>query len=166
MQKYCPEWLLSATVAVAAERFIASPLSLELFAKKYAQVLSEKYAEISPDLIEQSVEGFLRVLADAEADNADVVLRSYAFNRITLKANGEARRMRGMFSSELDGTRTEDYSVDQIIKAFRPFFFTLRSKPSMMAPATWSWQQIENGEWIIDLPDVEVSLLDTFNDLT
>jgi hypothetical protein len=36
----------------------------------------------------------------------------------------------------------------------------------MTAPATWSWQQIENGEWIIDLPDVEVSLLDTFNDLT
>ena len=40
MQKFCPEWLLSATVAVAAERYLVSPLSLDLFAKKYAKVLS------------------------------------------------------------------------------------------------------------------------------
>lgn len=165
MSKYCPEWIVSATVALVAERYLGSPLGLELFAKKYAQVLSERYLEIGPDLIEQSAEGFLRVLAEAEAENADVVLRSYAYNRITRMGNGEARKIKGLFSSALDGTRTPDYSVDQLVKSFRPFFFLLRSKPSMAAPASWSWKQIENGEWLVDLPDVEVTLLDSLNDL-
>jgi hypothetical protein len=165
MSKYCPEWLLSATVALVAQRYLASPLGLDLFAKKYAQILSERYLEIGPDLIEQTAEGFLRVLAEAEADDADAVLRSYAFNRITRMGNGEPRRIKGMFSSALDGTKTEEYGLDQMIKSFRPFFFLLRSKPAMAAPVSWSWKQIENGEWIVDLPDVEVTLLDSFDDL-
>lgn len=164
MSKYCPEWLLSATVALVAQRYLVSPFGLDLFAKKYAQILSERYLEIAPDLIEQSAEGFLRVLAEAEADNADVALGSYAYHRITRAENGEPRRIKGVFSDALHGTRTEDYTVDLIIKGFRPFFFQLRSKPSMVAPSTWTWKQIENGEWITDLPDVEISLLDSFGD--
>lgn len=163
MSKYCPEWLLSATVALVAQRYLVSPFGLDLFAKKYAQLLSERYLEIGPDLIEQSAEGFLRVLAEAEADNADVVLGSYAYHRITRVENGEQRRIKGVFSSALDGARTQDYSVDQIIKGFRPFFFLLRSKPSMAVPMSWTWKQIDNGDWITDLPDVEISLLDSFD---
>lgn len=166
MSKYCPEWILSATVALVAERYLGSPLGLDLFAKKYAQVLSQRYLEIGPDLIEQSAEGFLRVLAEAEAEDADVVLRSYAYNRVTRMGNGEPRKIKGLFSSALDGTRTAEYNLDQLIKSFRPFFFLLRSKPALAAPASWSWKQIENGEWLVDLPDVEVTLLDSFNDLT
>lgn len=165
MSKYCPEWLISATVALVAQRYLASPLGLDLFAQKYAQVLSERYSEIGPDIIEQGVEGFLRVLSEAEVEDAESVLRSYAFNRITRLPNGEPRKIKGLFSSGLNGTKTEEYNVDQIIKSFRPFFFLLRSKPSMAAPSTWTWKQIENGEWIVDLPDVEVTLLDSFNDL-
>lgn len=164
MYKYCPEWLLSATVALVAQRFLASPFGLDIFAKKYAQILSERYLEITPGLIEQSAEGFLRVLAEAEADNADVVLGSYAYHRITRAENGEPRRIKGMFSNALVGTRTEEYNLDLIVKGFRPFFFQLRSKPSMVAPTTWTWNQIEDGEWITELPDVEISLLDSFDD--
>lgn len=166
MSKHCPEWLISATVALVAQRYLDSPLGLDLFAKKYAQVLSERYSEIGPDVIEQSVEGFLRVLSEAEADDADAVLRSYAYNRITRMANGEPRKIKGLFSSALDGARIEEFNVDQMVKSFRPFFFLLRSKPSLAAPTSWSWKQVENGEWIVDLPDVEVSLLDSFNDLS
>ncbi|WP_439138969.1 hypothetical protein [Roseicyclus sp.] len=126
--------------------------------------MSERYLEIGPDLIEQSAEGFLRVLAEAEADNADAVLGSYAYHRITRAENGEPRRIKGLFSSALDGTRTEEYNIDQIVKGFRPFFFLLRSKPTMAAPMSWTWKQIENGEWITELPDVEISLLDSFDD--
>lgn len=164
MSKYCPEWLVSATVAIVADRYLVSPFSLDIFAKKYAQTLSERYIAIAPDLIEQSAESFLRVLAEAEADDADVVLRSYAYHRITRAENDEPRRIKGMFSNALDGTRTEEYNVDLIVKVFRPFFFQLRSKPSMVVPATWTWKQIENGEWITDLPDLEISLLDSFDD--
>lgn len=164
MSKYCPEWLVSATVALVAERYLASPLGLDLFAKKYAQILSERYAEIGPQVIEESAEGFLRVLAEADAEDANGVLRSYAFDRITRTANGEARRIKGMFSSALDGSRTPEYNVEQMIKSFRPFFFLLRSKPSLAAPASWSWKQIENGDWLSDLPEVEVNLFDNFDD--
>lgn len=166
MSKFCPEWLLSATVALVAKRYLDSPLELALFARKYANILSEHYNEITPDLIEQSAEGFLRVLSEAEAEDADSVLHSYAFGRITRLENGDPRRIKGLFSSALDGTRAEEYNAEQLIKSFRPFFFLLRSKPSLSAPSTWSWKHIENGEWIIDLPNVEISLLDSFNDPT
>jgi hypothetical protein len=163
MSKYCPEWIMSATAALVAERYLGSPFGLDAFAKKYAQILSERYAEIGPQVIEQSAEGFLRILAEAEAEDANGVLRSYAFHRITRTANGEPRRIKGMFSSALDGSRVSEYGVEQMIKSFRPFFFLLRSKPSLAAPASWSWKQIENGEWLTDMPDVEVSLFDGFD---
>ena len=83
MSKFCPEWLVSATVALVAQRYLASPLELNLFARKYAQTLSERYADIRPDMIEQSAEGFLRVLFEAGAEDAESVLHSYAFGRIT-----------------------------------------------------------------------------------
>lgn len=165
MSKFCPEWLVSATVALVAQRYLTSPLELNPFARKYAQTLSEHYADIRPDMIEQSAEGFLRVLFEAGAEDAESVLHSYAFGRITRLENGEPRRIKGMFSSALDGTRTEDYNAEQLIKAFRPFFFLLRSKPSLTAPSTWTWKQIEDGEWVTDLPNIEVSLLDGFSDL-
>jgi hypothetical protein len=163
MSKYCPEWLLSATVALVAQRYISSPLGLDLFAFKYSQILSERYDEIAPTLIEQSVEGILRILAEAEAEDAEAVLRSYAYNRITWVGNGEPRRIKGLFSSALDGTKTEEYNLEQLVKNFKPFFFLLRSKPAMAAPASWTWKQIENGDWIVNLPDIEVSLLDSLN---
>jgi hypothetical protein len=35
-----------------------------------------------------------------------------------------------------------------------------RSKPELEAPAGWDWSKIEDGEWLTDFPELEVSVFD------
>jgi hypothetical protein len=35
-----------------------------------------------------------------------------------------------------------------------------RSKPELAAPAGWDWSKIEDGEWLKDFPELEVSVFD------
>lgn len=162
MTKYCPDWLFSAVAALVAQRFLQSPLDLAVFARKYAELLSEHYIAVPPEHLEQTAEEFLRILSEVEADDADGALRSFAHDRLMRLPTGEVRRIKGLFRSALEGTRTCEYSVAATIKAFRPFYFMTRTKPDLIAPASWSWKHIPDGEWINALPEVEVSILDHF----
>lgn len=160
MTKYCPDWLFSAVCALIAQRYLQSPYELAIFARKYASILSEHYIDVPPEHLEQTAAEFLRILAEVEADDADGALRSFAFDRLTRLPTGEARRIKGLFSSALDGTRTLEYAPAATIKAFRPFYFMMRTKPALAAPLSWSWKQLQDGDWVCELAEVEVSFLD------
>lgn len=160
MSKYCPDWLFSAVAALVAQRYLHSPFELSVFARKYSAVLSEHYELVPPDHLEQTAEEFLRILAEVEADDADGALRSFAHDRLTRMPTGEVRRIKGLFRSALDGTRNCEYSVSAAAKAFRPFYFMMRNKSELVAPPSWSWKHVPDGEWINNLPEIEVSILD------
>lgn len=162
MSKYCPDWLFSAVAALVAQRYLHAPFELAVFARKYAAALSEHYADVPAEHLEQTASEFLRILAEVEADDADGALRSFACDRLTRLPTGENRRIKGLFSSALDGTRNCEYSPAATIKAFRPFYFMMRTKPALAAPASWTWKQVQDGDWINSLPEIEVSILDNF----
>lgn len=162
MSRYCPDWLFSAVSALIAQRYLQSPFDLPVFANKYASILSERYIPVPPEHLEQTASEFLRILAEVEADDADGALKAFAYDRLTRLPTGEARKIKGLFSSALDGTRACEYSVAATVKAFRPFYFMTRTKPGLMPPLSWNWQHIQDGDWIKELPNVEVSFLDSF----
>lgn len=162
MSRYCPDWLFSAVAALIAQRYLQSPFDLSVFANKYAALLSERYIAVLPEQLEQTATEFLHILAEVEADDADGALKAFAYDRITRMPSGEPRRIKGLFTSALDGTRTCEYSVVATVKAFRPFYFMTRTKPALMAPPSWTWKNIPDGDWITELPGVEVSFLDSF----
>lgn len=158
--KYCPEWLFSAVVALVAQRYLTSNLGLEAYAVRYAQALSERYAPIPPEMLEAAAEGCLRHLSEAEADNAFEVLDSFAFNRICTDGHGNPRRLKRLFGSELDGAKAPEYSAEKTARDFKPLIYMLRLKPELAPPAGWTWDAVEDGEWLRTLPGLEVSLFD------
>lgn len=158
--KYCPEWLFSAVVALVAHRYLTSNLGLEAFAARYADALAEHYAPIPPEMIATAAEGCLRHLSDAEADNAPEVLEAFAYNRILSDGHGNPRRLKRLFGSELDGAKTAEYSAERTAREFKPLIYMLRLKPELAPPAGWSWESIEDGEWLRTLPGLDVSLFD------
>jgi hypothetical protein len=158
--KHCPEWVFSAVVALVAQRYLLANLSLSAFATKYAQVLGERFAPVEPVEIESAAEGCLRVLVEANADDALGPLNSFAHQKIAIDAAGAPRKIRRLFGSELDGSKTQEYSAERTVKEFKPFLYMLRAKPEFAAPAGWNWTKIEDGDWLCKLPEVEVTFMD------
>ena len=161
MSRFCPEWLFGAVIALIGHRYISSSLPLSPFAIKYSQILSEKYAPIAPEMLESAAEDYLRAIIEVQSEDADAILTSFAYNRLMILPNGEMRKFKGLFSNALDGTKECEYSAEQAVKTFKPFIYMLRTKPAMAAPAGWTWNNIEDGDWVRSLPELEVSILDS-----
>lgn len=160
MVKYCPEWLFAALAALVAQRYLSSQLGIDAFAARYAQVVAERYAPIPSEMLAAAAEGYLRHLSEAETEDADTVLHAYAHLRICTDGHGTPRKLRKLFGSELEGTRAAEYTAERAARDFKPFIYMLRLKPELAAPAGWGWERIEDGEWLRDLPTLEVSLFD------
>ena len=92
MSRYCPEWLFGAVSALIGNRFISSSLPIEPFAVKYAQILSEKYVAIPDTMLLSAAEGFLRAIIEANSEVADVIIHSFAYNRLMILPSGAPGR--------------------------------------------------------------------------
>ena len=78
---YIPDFIYDISVARCAREFLSGELSLETFAGKYAQGLSELYSEVELHEIQEPAEQFLQFLAEIEAGEGavDLVGRLYPF---------------------------------------------------------------------------------------
>lgn len=112
-------------------------------------------------MLEAVAEGFLRVIVEAQSEDADEILTAYCYRSLELLPSGERRKYKSIFSNALDGSKEQEYSVEQAIKKFKPFVYMLRTKASLSAPVGWQLDKIPDGEWVTTLEDVEVSILDT-----
>ena len=107
-----------------------------------------------------TAEGYLRHLMEAEVEDAADILNSYAHHRITVDRSGSPRKIKGYFSSALAGVKAPEVNAEADAKSFKPFIFMYSSKPELAAPAGWDWSKIEDGEWLKDFPELEVSVFD------
>ncbi|MDO7654995.1 MAG: hypothetical protein MUQ64_04550 [Paracoccaceae bacterium] len=160
MKKICPEWLFAVVSALVAQRFLSASLGLNVFALKYSTIMNEHFQPIAPDLIESAAEGYLRFLLEVEGEDAHTMLQSYIFNKLTVDESGAPRKLKTMFGSQLAGVKDVEFGVEQAVKSFTRFVYAARSKPELRAAASWTWNSIENAEWLLTLPTVEVSILD------
>ena len=111
-------------------------------------------------MIESAAEGYLRFLLEVEGEDAHTMLQSYIFNKLTLDESGAPRKLKTMFGSQLAGVKDVEFGVEQAVKSFTRFVYATRSKPELRAAASWTWNSIDNAEWLLTLPTVEVSILD------
>lgn len=158
--RFCPEWVFSMIAALIAQRYLQTNLSLRAYSIKYAEILSERYATVPPDALEYVAEGMLRLMLEAEVEDAVAVLHGYSHFRVTTHFNGSPRKIRRVFTSQLDGLKQLDYDADKCVKIFKPYVYSLRMKPGLAAPPGWNWTRIEDGHWLCKMPEVEVSIFD------
>lgn len=161
MNKYCPDWIFSAVIALIANRYLQDDLGLDAFANKYSELLAEHYVQIPPDVIEEAAEGCLRVLIEAESEDAIEVLTAFSYSQISFETGLAPRKLKGLFSSALDGDKDPKFTAMQSVREFKAFLYMMRSKPELAAPVGWNWGLIEDGDWLTTLETVEVSILDS-----
>ena len=165
MSNFCPEWVFSICSANTAIEFLSEDTSIESCAKKYSLGLSAHYSPIESDMMTLAAQELLMFLSEIDAgESAVTLLNDYIFNRLKFEATRKPRKIRGLFGSAFDPTKTQEYAPDKCTKLFRAMVFGLRSKANPSAPSGWSITQEENLEWFGQLLAQKTSILDSFLD--
>ena len=165
MSNFCPEWVFSICSANTAIEFLSQETFIESCAKKYSVGLSSHYAPVEPDLIALSAQELLLFLSEIDAGESAVsLLNDYIFNRLKFEATRKPRKIKGIFGSALDPTKTQEYSSEKCTKLFRAMVFGLRSKANPSAPSGWTINQEINLDWFGTLLTKKTSVLDSFLD--
>ena len=163
MSQFCPEWIFGVCSAATAKEFLSSENSLNSISRKFSEVLSEKYSEIKFEEITACAEDILQFLSDLEANEEAVnYIESYIYRRMCFKSSGAERKISGMFSSELDPVKTNDYSVKNVTKVFRATIFAIRNQTVSDKPPGWTYEEVEGLDWFKNLLDKPTNILDNF----
>jgi len=158
---HCPSWIFDIAVARTAAEFLASEMTVEAYANKYAEGLSESYNEISADVISGPAEAILLFLSEIEAgEMAYELLNDYCYYRLYNEGVGRPRKMKPLFGSLEDGVKAPEISGDVAGKNFRAYVFGLRSNTVPKAPAGWRLEDDEHAPKLAELAGTQLSLLD------
>jgi hypothetical protein len=158
---YCPAWVYDIAVARTAAEFLASEMSVEAFARKYAEALSASYQEIPTEAIQEPAEAMLMFLAEIEAgDMAVEFLTDFTYYRLYTEAVGRPRKMKPLFGSLEDGVKEAQHHSDATGKAFRAYIFAQRSNTVPKAPAGWRLEDDEHVPKLAETAGRVLSVLD------
>jgi hypothetical protein len=165
VSNFCPEWVFSVCCASTAAEYLSEDTSIDSCATKYSGGLNDHYVKVESSLISLSAQELLLFLAEIDAgDTAVTLLNSFIFNRLKFEATRKPRKIRGIFGSAFDPTKTQEYSSEKCTKLFRAMIFGLRSKANPSAPSGWNISQEQNLEWFGKLLIKKTSVLDSYLD--
>ena len=158
--KYCPSWLFNLCVARTAYDFITSDLPIRAYATKYASGLSEHFAEIKKEEVEQEAETVLRFLVDINSEESDQLLNNFIYFSLKYVQHGSKRKLKGLFGSALDPTKEKEYYEKITLKNFKAYVFGLRSGISEKPSPGWNIIEEEGIEFLVELIKKEANISD------
>ena len=158
--KFCPSWLFNLCVARTAYDFITSDLPIRAYATKYASGLSEHFAEIKKEEVEQEAETVLRFLVDINSEESDQLLNNFVYFSLKYVQHGSKRKLKGLFGSALDPTKEKEYQENITLKNFKAYFFGLRSGISEKPSPGWNIIEEEGIEFLVELIKKEANISD------
>ena len=118
MDKHCPVFILECAATVICEKFLTGSLPIEIIAKKVNDHISTQFKEVPIEDLRDIVETFLRVLSEANVEEADLVLRNYAFERLSFRRNGKARNWDSILFDPMKGLKTFKLEMKLIRRNF------------------------------------------------
>jgi len=158
---HCPRFIYEIAVAKAAAEFLSAELSLDTYAKKYAEGLSEHYSTVGIEVIEEAAESMLQFLSEIEAGElAFELLTDFMHYRLMFDGPNRPRKLKAMFGSIEDGVKTPEINVAEAAKAFRAFVFAMRANTVPHAPTGWRIEDQEALPKFREIAEKTVSVLD------
>ena len=158
---YCPDWIFDAVCAQVANEFIGQELPLRTLAKKYTDELSKKYANITPEEVEECAEGMIRALDEVKVESEAIpLLNSYTYFRLLYETNSSKRKMKPLFGSVDAAVPAQHYSSDKGLKRFKAYLFSLRSSVAIQAEQGWKLSACDELPFLRDIAAKSVSILD------
>ena len=160
MDRHCPVFILECAATLACEKFITGSLPLDLICKKISDHINTEYKELEVDDLRDVAETFLRCLADANVEESDVVLKSYAFERIFFRRNGKERGWDSLMWNPMKGLKSFELDLRIIRKHFQAFIFRSKQGSKRNMPSEWELQSFDNNEFIKKMGAIEFSPFD------
>jgi hypothetical protein len=158
---FCPNWIFDVAAGKSSQEFLATDNPLSLFAKKYAEGLSEKYTEITPQEISDTSELLLLFLNEVNAgENAAEMLNGFQYFRYNFESFNKPRKLTPLFGEADEPVKLLNYSGEDTLKRFKAYVFGLRSESAPEAPAGWNLGAETNVLHIADIARREVSIFD------
>lgn len=143
--------------------FLSGSSTLPSIAKKYSRGLSDHYEPVAFQYIESLAEEKLRTLSEIEAaENAVIILNAYVYRIYKFHPDNKPRKIKGLFSSEFDGTKTPLADHSELSKVFKAFIFSIRSNIYNYAPAGWTIIEEPESQWLGELVAEPASIFDSF----
>jgi hypothetical protein len=136
-------------------------MPIETFAKKYASGLSESFAEVPWELILAAATPCLEFLSEVEAgERAAEFLNDYVYDEIYFERVNVPRKMKPLFGTIEDSTKSMEYKAEGVLVSFRAFVYRMRSSTSSPTPAGWDPAVDTNIPKLAELIRKETSILD------
>jgi hypothetical protein len=139
---YCPTFIYEICVASAVKNFLTESYSLDMLGKKYAEGISEHYKPISTEEISGPAEEILRFLSDRKNPmfEAHDLANHYVYWKLNFDGRSQ-RKLKGIFSDSFKGMKERKFSIEEVIKDFKAYCFSLRAGQVEQSPAGWDIKQ-------------------------
>ena len=159
MSKFCPEWIFSVSTAETARCFLSSNNSMNSIAKKFSTALCERYNDIRFEEIVDAAEQILQFLSEINAGEEAVnYLTNYIYYRVNYEANGNERKISGLFSSAFDSIKSQDYNSKIVLKIFRATVYSIRNEAVPLANPGWLITDKEDIDWLGEVFEQEIDI--------
>ena len=160
MDKHCPVFILECAATFICENFLIGTLPIDTICKKVCDHVSSEYRELPIEDLRDICESFLRVLAEANIEEADVVLKNYAYERLTFKRNGKERNWESLLFDPMKGLKNFRLDVKLSRRNFQAFLFRYKQQRRTGMPDGWELKNSKTNEFILKLGSIEFSPFD------
>ena len=160
MDKHCPVFILECAATFICENFLIGTLPIETICKKVCDHVSSEYRELPIEDLRDICESFLRVLAEANIEEADVVLKNYAYERLTFRRNGKERNWESLLFDPMKGLKNFRLDVKLSRRNFQAFLFRYKQQKRTGMPDGWELRNSKTNEFILKLGSIEFSPFD------
>ena len=160
MDKHCPVFILECAATFICENFLIGTLPIDTICKKVCDHVSSEYRELPIEDLRDICESFLRVLAEANIEEADVVLKNYAYERLTFRRNGKERNWESLLFDPMKGLKNFRLDVKLSRRNFQAFLFRYKQQKRTGMPDGWELKNSKTNEFILKLGSIEFSPFD------
>ncbi len=160
MDKHCPVFILECAATFICENFLIGSLPIDTICKKVCDHVSSEYRELPIEDLRDICESFLRVLAEANIEEADVVLKNYAYERLTFRRNGKERNWESLLFDPMKGLKNFRLDVKLSRRNFQAFLFRYKQQRRSGMPDGWELKNSKTNEFILKLGSIEFSPFD------
>ena len=160
MDKHCPVFILECAATFICENFLIGTLPIDTICKKVCDHVSSEYRELPIEDLRDICESFLRVLAEANIEEADVVLKNYAYERLTFRRNGKERNWESLLFDPMKGLKNFRLDVKLSRRNFQAYLFRYKQQKRTGMPDGWELKNSKTNEFILKLGSIEFSPFD------
>ena len=160
MDRHCPVFILECAATFACLNFVLGTLPLDLICKKICDHINKHYKELAIEDLRDVAETYLRCLSDANAEDVDVILKNYAFERLNFRRNGKERGWTSLMWDPMKGLKSFDLDLKLTRRHFQAFIFRNKQRATKRMPSDWEISSFENNDIVRSLGAIEFSPFD------